>query len=176
MHRFEWLEKDISNERDRSRVFGREHIRERKASRCPPFVVRMLAVQCRVLVSRRSTKGSKTRRECQSRRRGWRGKARGVIPLKESRGEPRRWAWCRTGERHRKGEKIVPPLDFLKEESDFFFHKTTTENCYCCWRYFYRWFYHQFDSKLKDLRIRILQRNTFERANNNCSVIIFCES
>lgn len=123
MHRFEWLEKDISNERDRSRVFGREHIRERKASRCPPFVVRMLAVQCRVLVSRRSTKGSKTRRECQSRRRGWRGKARGVIPLKESRGEPRRWAWCRTGERRRKGEKIVPPLDFLKEESDFFFIK-----------------------------------------------------
>lgn len=123
MHRFEWLEKDISNERDRSRVFGREHIRERKASRCPPFVVRMLAVQCRVLVSRRSTKGSKTRRECQSRRRGWRGKARGVIPLKESRGEPLRWAWCRTGERRRKGEKIVPPLDFLKEESDFFFIK-----------------------------------------------------
>ena len=123
MHRFEWLEKDISNERDRSRVFGREHIRERKASRCPPFVVRMLAVQCRVLVSRRSTKGSKTRRECQSRRRGWRGKARGVIPLKESRGEPRRWAWCRTGERRRKGEKIVPPLDFLKEDSDFFFIK-----------------------------------------------------
>lgn len=123
MHRFEWLEKDISNERDRSRVFGREHIRERKASRCPPFVVRMLAVQCRVLVSRRSTKGSKTRRECQSRRRGWRGKARGVIPLKKSRGEPRRWAWCRTGERRRKGEKIVPPLDFLKEESDFFFIK-----------------------------------------------------
>lgn len=123
MHRFEWLEKDISNERDRSRVFGREHIRERKASRCPPFVVRMLAVQCRVLVSRRSTKGSKTRRECQSRRRGWRGKARGVIPLKEFRGEPRRWAWCRTGERRRKGEKIVPPLDFLKEESDFFFIK-----------------------------------------------------
>lgn len=123
MHRFEWLEKDISNERDRSRVFGREHIRKRKASRCPPFVVRMLAVQCRVLVSRRSTKGSKTRRECQSRRRGWRGKARGVIPLKESRGEPRRWAWCRTGERRRKGEKIVPPLDFLKEESDFFFIK-----------------------------------------------------
>lgn len=123
MHRFEWLEKDISNERDRSRVFGREHIRERKTSRCPPFVVRMLAVQCRVLVSRRSTKGSKTRRECQSRRRGWRGKARGVIPLKESRGEPRRWAWCRTGERRRKGEKIVPPLDFLKEESDFFFIK-----------------------------------------------------
>lgn len=123
MHRFEWLEKDISNERDRSRVFGREHIRERKGSRCPSFVVRMLAVQCRVLVSRRSTKGSKTRRECQSRRRGWRGKARGVIPLKESRGEPRRWAWCRTGERRRKGEKIVPPLDFLKEESDFFFHK-----------------------------------------------------
>lgn len=123
MHRFEWLEKDISNERDRSRVFGREHIRERKASRCPPFVVRMLAVQCRVLVSRRSTKGSKTRRECQSRRRGWRGKARGVIPLKESRGEPRRWAWCRTGERRRKGEKIVPPLDFLKKESDFFFIK-----------------------------------------------------
>lgn len=123
MYRFEWLEKDISNERDRSRVFGREHIRERKASRCPPFVVRMLAVQCRVLVSRRSTKGSKTRRECQSRRRGWRGKARGVIPLKESRGEPRRWAWCRIGERRRKGEKIVPPLDFLKEESDFFFIK-----------------------------------------------------
>lgn len=123
MYRFEWLEKDISNERDRSRVFGREHIRERKASRCPPFVVRMLAVQCRVFVSRRSTKGSKTRRECQSRRRGWRGKARGVIPLKESRGEPRRWAWCRTGERRRKGEKIVPPLDFLKEESDFFFIK-----------------------------------------------------
>lgn len=58
----------------------------------------------------------------------------------------------------------------------FFFHKTTTENCYCCWRYFYRRFYHQFDSKLKNLRIRILQRNTFERANNNCSVIIFCET
>lgn len=156
-------------------MFARSVWKSLGAGRCPPFVGRMLAVQCRVLVSRRSTKGSKTRRECQSRRRGWRGKARGVIPLKESRGEPRRWAWRRTGERRRKGEKILPPPSWLSEGGIrfFFFNKTTTENCYRCWRYFYWRFYHQFNSKLIQLRIRILERKMiFGCANNNCSVII----
>lgn len=70
----------------------------------------------------------------------------------------------------------MPPLDFLKEESDFFFFFSfTTENCYLLLtiNIFIDAFIINLTLKLKEL-FEFWNRKLFDVRINNCSVIINC--